>query len=425
MGGLKRGRPPGRKGRCAAAGRGRLVVRVVALVAASSSSPRRCARPPRRSRRRPERLVGIVAALAEVLRLDVADVQEAVAAHAEIDEGRLDARLQVDDDPLVDVAHVAVLAGALDVELFQDAVFDDRDPAFLRLRDVDQHFLFHGLAFLWQDRRAGIRVGKRVGDVAARPHGSISTSVRVRRTPWCFEVVQAQGGQHVARPGAAAGLGPQPHLPARRPAAPAQGARRGGRPALDVGRRIGQVAAASNRWMRSSRPAQPRRREAATRSGARRRRALRLPGGRTSDRLDAQPRRGLRPESSQQFIGGSGSVSSSSMTSSLPSMPTAKARGNVIRGLGETPRSCPAPARRGEIAAPGSASGPGGRSGAAPTAWKIECVLAVEPLVRINLLRQDKSGGKLCCSYSASSAELGVESLRAYARLAVLAVTTF
>ena len=44
-----------------------------------------------------DRLVGIVAALAEVLRLDVADVQKAVAADAEIDERRLDARLQVDD----------------------------------------------------------------------------------------------------------------------------------------------------------------------------------------------------------------------------------------------------------------------------------------------------------------------------------------
>ncbi len=97
----------------------------------------------------------IVAALAEVLRLDVADVQEAVAADAEIDEGRLDARLQVDDDAFVDVADVTVLAGPLDVQLFQDPVFNDRDPAFFRLGDVDQHFLFHGLAFFGKtDERA-------------------------------------------------------------------------------------------------------------------------------------------------------------------------------------------------------------------------------------------------------------------------------
>ena len=87
--------------------------------------------------------VGIEAALAEVLRLDVADVQKAVAADAEVDERRLDARLQVDDPALVDVADVVVLAGALDVQLFQHSVLNDRDPAFLRLRDVDQHFLFH------------------------------------------------------------------------------------------------------------------------------------------------------------------------------------------------------------------------------------------------------------------------------------------
>jgi hypothetical protein len=30
-----------------------------------------------------------------------------------------------------------------------------------------------------------------------------------------------------------------------------------------------------------------------------------------------------------------------------------------------------------------------------PAVLKIECVLSVEPGVRINLLRQDKSGGKL------------------------------
>ena len=86
--------------------------------------------------------------MAEVLRLDVADVQEAVAADAEVDEGRLDARLQVDHHPLVDVADVVVLPGPLDVQLFQNSVFNDRDPAFFRLRDVDQHFLLHDLAFL-------------------------------------------------------------------------------------------------------------------------------------------------------------------------------------------------------------------------------------------------------------------------------------
>ncbi len=136
-----RGRAPGagrarRGARRGASSSTSSIVVVVVVAGVDVGAPR--VRPPR-----VDRLVGIVAALAEVLRLDVADVQEAVAADAEIDERRLDARLEVDDLPLVDVADVIVLAGALDVELFEHAVLDDRDPAFLRLRDVDQHFLLH------------------------------------------------------------------------------------------------------------------------------------------------------------------------------------------------------------------------------------------------------------------------------------------
>ena len=70
-------------------------------------------------------------------------MQKAVAADAEIDERRLDARLQVDDAAFVDVADVVFLARPLDVQLFEQSVFNDRDAAFLRLRDIDQHFFFH------------------------------------------------------------------------------------------------------------------------------------------------------------------------------------------------------------------------------------------------------------------------------------------
>src|SRR5262249_39082336 len=76
-------------------------------------------------------------------RLDVGDVQEAIAAHAEIDERRLDARLDVDNAALVDVADVALVAGPLDVQLLQDAVLDDGDAALLGLEHVDQHFFLH------------------------------------------------------------------------------------------------------------------------------------------------------------------------------------------------------------------------------------------------------------------------------------------
>jgi len=89
----------------------------------------------------------IEAGLAEILRFDVADVQEPVAPHAEIDKGRLNARFQIDDNAFVDIADVTVLARALDIQFFENAVLNYSDPALLRLRHVDQHFLLHGLAF--------------------------------------------------------------------------------------------------------------------------------------------------------------------------------------------------------------------------------------------------------------------------------------
>ena len=86
---------------------------------------------------RQNRLAGIVAALAEVLRLDVADMQKAVAADAKIDECRLNAGLEIDDAALVNVSDIILLAHPLEVELFQLSVFNDRDAALFRLRDVD------------------------------------------------------------------------------------------------------------------------------------------------------------------------------------------------------------------------------------------------------------------------------------------------
>ena len=90
-----------------------------------------------------KRLPRVVSALAKVLRLDIADVQKAVAADAEIDERGLNAGLNIDDAAFVDVADVVVGARALDVELFEQAVFNNRNPTFFGLRDVDEHFLFH------------------------------------------------------------------------------------------------------------------------------------------------------------------------------------------------------------------------------------------------------------------------------------------
>src|SRR5262249_20924873 len=78
-----------------------------------------------------------------ILVFDVADVEDPVAADPEVDEGRLDAGLNIDDPPLVDVPHEVFETVALDVELFENRVLDDGNPAFLRLQRIDEHFLFH------------------------------------------------------------------------------------------------------------------------------------------------------------------------------------------------------------------------------------------------------------------------------------------
>ena len=85
-----------------------------------------------------------------VLGLHVGDVQEAIAADGEIDERGLDRRLEIDDLALVDVTGVALVAGALDVQLLKDAILDDGDTAFLGLEHVDQHFFLHAGVFLTQ-----------------------------------------------------------------------------------------------------------------------------------------------------------------------------------------------------------------------------------------------------------------------------------
>ncbi len=84
---------------------------------------------------------------AEISRHQVGDVEEPVAAQAEIDERGLDGGFDVGDAALVDVADVAGGAGALHVEFFKASVFDEGDSAFFALGDVDEHFFCHGWSF--------------------------------------------------------------------------------------------------------------------------------------------------------------------------------------------------------------------------------------------------------------------------------------
>jgi len=89
------------------------------------------------------RIAGVKAALTKILRLDIADVKEPIATDAEIDEGGLNAGFDVDDPALINVPHEVFEAVALDVQLFENSILDDSNPAFFRLECIDQHFLFH------------------------------------------------------------------------------------------------------------------------------------------------------------------------------------------------------------------------------------------------------------------------------------------
>jgi hypothetical protein len=64
------------------------------------------------------RFARVKPSLAKILRLNVADVQKTIAAHAEIDESRLNARLQIDDAAFINIADVVVLTRPFDIQLF-------------------------------------------------------------------------------------------------------------------------------------------------------------------------------------------------------------------------------------------------------------------------------------------------------------------
>lgn len=74
----------------------------------------------------------------EVLRVQIADVQEAVLAFAEVDERRLDGGFHIHDAALIDVAHVGGGVLALGEDLLKASVFKDRDAA-LFTRDIVDH----------------------------------------------------------------------------------------------------------------------------------------------------------------------------------------------------------------------------------------------------------------------------------------------
>jgi hypothetical protein len=98
-----------------------------------------------------------------VLGFHIGDVEKAIAPHREIDEGRLDGGFEIDNLSLVDVSGVTLVASTLDIQLFEDAILDDGDPALLGLQYIDQHFFFHALSFQ-DEREARFRVELVFGD---------------------------------------------------------------------------------------------------------------------------------------------------------------------------------------------------------------------------------------------------------------------
>src|SRR5215510_12354831 len=62
---------------------------------------------------------------------------------AVIHKGRLQARLNFDDDTIVNIAFDLLLARSFDGQLFEYAIFHNRDTALFLVRDVDEHLFFH------------------------------------------------------------------------------------------------------------------------------------------------------------------------------------------------------------------------------------------------------------------------------------------
>ena len=81
--------------------------------------------------------------------MQIADVQEAVLAFAEVDERRLDGGFHVHDAALIDVADVGGGVLALGKDLLEASIFKDGDAAFFA-RDVIDHDQLAALGTGWR-----------------------------------------------------------------------------------------------------------------------------------------------------------------------------------------------------------------------------------------------------------------------------------
>ncbi len=227
---------------------------------------------------------------------------------------------------------------------------------------------------------------RRHGRRAVRRHDAQLHGGAAQADALLLQVGQSQRGQHVARADAALAI----HAGAASPARPRASVklrqqrtqvdrrasvrtldrpRRGGQQTLDP---LGQAASAR----RGDRDLVARRFGPGPSA---------LPSGRTSTARNDEPRPALRRQPPQQLLGGV-----ASRPTPLPSLrrvprfrpPGPRETSSAVSD--ETPGSSSAPARRGGTAAPGTASSRGARSAAGLPAWKNECVLVIEPSVRLS-----------------------------------------
>ena len=130
-----------------------------------------------------ERVGDAPGALLALRRRDLVHVEEAVLLEAEVDEGRVDAAHDVLDLALVDVAQVRLAVGALDVDLREPAVLDQRDAQLLAVVG-DQDDLALGT----------------LGDHAGPPLSQLDGE------PWCRARCPRPGGRWPGGAGGRAGV---------------------------------------------------------------------------------------------------------------------------------------------------------------------------------------------------------------------------
>ena len=81
-----------------------------------------------------------------VVGMDFAEGQEAVAATAVFDEGRLERRFHPDDLGQVDIALQLLFGGSLDIEIFEPITVQHHHAGFFRVCGIDQHAFGHLVA---------------------------------------------------------------------------------------------------------------------------------------------------------------------------------------------------------------------------------------------------------------------------------------